>query len=96
MDVTINGTATGTIDCKRLQLPGVSLSSTCPGCGETVTHDLDDYYLSHPTIGEPESYDFEHHDCPKPTGEWDSTEWVVWIQCDFTIKAVTAPDEVAS
>lgn len=46
------------LDVKRLYVPGTVLQDNCPKCKKLVVHDLADYYLSYPTVNEPENWGF--------------------------------------
>jgi hypothetical protein len=51
-NVKISGTPGGEINIKRLYLPGVQITATCP-CGNELVKDFEIDYLSYPAIDEP-------------------------------------------
>ena len=51
-NVKISGTPKGEIDIKRLYLPGVQITATCP-CGKELVKDFEEDYLSYPDFDEP-------------------------------------------
>ncbi len=83
-------TGTGQLDLgvKRFYLP-FSIVSRCPKCGRTVTRDLEEAYLSYPTIGAPECI---HMYCCEEDANGDEQgcchEWPVSVQIDLTMKVV--------
>ena len=49
----IKGGFNGSIECKRFYLPGIVYTDKCPKCGESVTIDFGDNYLSYPQVNTP-------------------------------------------
>lgn len=73
------------LDNKRTKLDGCILQGSCPECGETVTRDLGDHYLSYPRVNTPITLTMYHGDCPRnPAG----IEWEVRVQLNITVQAL--------
>lgn len=62
---------------KRCYLP-FKISDTCPHCGNEDSVDLEENYLSNPTLGEPIGFFFCCSEC--------EYEWIKNIVVDITIK----------
>lgn len=72
------------LEIKRCYLPGVRLSSLCPHCGEEITKDLGDEYLSYPKVGEVIKMPFYHE--YNNEDEWADHEWFESIVLDLTVR----------
>jgi hypothetical protein len=80
------------IDVKRFYLPGVGLSSTCPGCGEGVAiYFTQTHCLSYPTANEDTEFTFYHGDCSADDG---GTEWTVKIRLVVDLLAVEGCERI--
>lgn len=51
------------IDVKRFYMPGHELADTCKKCGQVVTHDLGERYISYPVANEPADHCFYCGEC---------------------------------
>jgi hypothetical protein len=51
------------LEIKRLYVPGVVLSGTCPKCEKVNNVDLGNQYLSYPKVDEPHDYGFYCEGC---------------------------------
>lgn len=67
--VVIEGTGAGPTGIKRFYVPGITVRTACPHCGLPWERNLDDRYLSHPTLGEP--FDFRFY-CDHCNEEWSA------------------------
>lgn len=88
--VTGNPVVMRELAIKRCYLPGVTIASTCPYCGEIVEQDLGHDYLSHPAIGKTEEVHF-YCECDGCDDEVDC-EWHEHIVIEMTIRAATAAE----
>jgi hypothetical protein len=82
LSVKITGPAHGSIDEKRLYLPGITVTDKCPKCGKKATEDLESEYLSYPTAGVPFDLGLVCRD------EKCSTEWSVRVKLVIRLVAV--------
>jgi hypothetical protein len=55
------------LEIKRFYVTGLALSDDCPNCGKAVKIDLEEDYISYPSIGRPTPV---HFYCPCDT-EWE-------------------------
>ena len=75
----ITGLADGqTINCKRFYLPGVTIETECPTCGQKYVTDLGRDYLMYPLVNKP----YEHY---YYCGECD-IEWSVPILLKISLE----------
>lgn len=75
---------------KRLHLP-VLVTMACPGCGATVTRDLNDHTLSYPKLNTPFELSM-YHGKDKPDGTPCEAEWTVPVILSFTLNLVATAD----
>jgi len=71
---------------KRFYVPGVTIKSICPECGEEVVYDLGDHYLSYPILNTPYKFSF-CHDAPTEDDQYNDHEWTEEIIVRVTIEA---------
>jgi hypothetical protein len=76
---TVHGEPSGTLDEKRVKLPGLRLSAQCPGCKHVVMKDLSRDGLDYPAMNKPFNYGFC---CPECDREWD-VEVVLTVRLGF-------------
>ncbi len=84
----VKGTAVGKSQVKRFYIPGLSVSDTCPACGNTVVHDLskDPHYIGYPTFGEEFDYGFY---CPEDGyGKHCGQSWSVRMKLVVTLEMI--------
>lgn len=72
----ITGEPKGTIEVKRLYLPGVTAQWTCPSCGIDGGCDYGNEYLNYPDMNK--AFDL-HQWCPECNHEW-SVKVVLSVQ----------------
>lgn len=68
------------INCKRFYLPGIKVKSECPNCNAEEVWDGNDWYLSYPTPGKPDTVHFYCEDCDE--------EWYLDVVLDINLKLV--------
>lgn len=71
------------LDIKRFYVPGCTITSKCPKCGETDEMDLEQDYLSYPSLDKPTEVLFR---CASANG--CETEWTGLVQVSVEIKVV--------
>lgn len=76
------------LDIKRLYLPGIIVKSACPKCGIRQEQDLDENYISSPTLGEVEEIYFS---CDREVkdGKYCEGEWSVPIVLELKVRLAT-------
>lgn len=67
MEITSTGSG-GELDIKRLYLP-FEIKTECPKCKTETVRDLEQEYLSYPSIGKPEDVHFYCDECDHEWGE---------------------------
>jgi hypothetical protein len=64
----LSDTMQGEIDVKRFYMSGVQVEDVCPKCGDTLTYDGEEQYVSNPTAGSEIDLHMYCEDCDH---EWD-------------------------
>ena len=82
--IKIEGWLTGALNIKRMYMPGVTITVTCPECSDERSQDMGARYISHPKINEPIEHDLY---CPACEHEWSES---VFLDVSYYVLDETA------